>query len=147
MDWHVSHGGPWLITQIPRLAKGSIWAPLDLANTAGRHLRGQQEACRTRTQAASALRLAGNTWSLAGFHQPGSPTCCPPVLGSGAEGVKASLQWGCADRQASGPMAVLAMCWAVAALPMPGGGMTLIKGSAGHRDMSKEVYVKISRQW
>lgn len=65
---------------------------------------------RTRTQAASALRLAGNRWSLAGFHQPGSPTCSPSVLGRGAEGIKASLQWGCADCRTSGPMAVLAMC-------------------------------------
>lgn len=28
---------PWLITQIPRVGRESIWAPLDLKNMAGRH--------------------------------------------------------------------------------------------------------------
>lgn len=37
MDWDASGGGAWLITQIPRVVKGSIWAPLDLSNTVGRH--------------------------------------------------------------------------------------------------------------
>lgn len=73
MDWDVSGGGTWLITQIARVAKGSIWAPLVLANTAGRH-QWATGACRRKTQAESALRLAGSAWLLAGFLQLGSPT-------------------------------------------------------------------------
>lgn len=95
----------------------------------------------------SALRLAGSARPLAGFLQPSSPACSPLALGSGADGIKASLQRGCADCWASGPVAVLAMCWAVAVLPVPQAVMTLTKGVCRSQDMSQEAHVQFSRQW